>query len=414
MKNNKICIIGLGYIGLPTACLLANEGFKVLGVDINHSAVEKINLGISPIQEPMLDENLFKAQEKKNFIAATSAESADIFIICVPTPFIREESKNTGSTPKPDLSFLYQAIDGLIPILKNGNSVILESTSPVGTTEELASYIFKKRVDLMRLNIGYCPERVLPGNIFHELIHNDRVVGGINQESTNYLTEFYNSFVKGEVIATNSKTAEMCKLSENSFRDTNIAFANSLSILCDEKGIDVWELISLANRHPRVNILNPGPGVGGHCIAVDPWFLVSGSSEGTELINQSRKINDFKPLWAYRKVVEKIKIFSSESKIDPVVGCFGLTFKPDIDDIRESPAMQIFNLLKNNGFKVKGIDPNLSSSTHSDLDLISIAQAIDEVDIFVILVNHKDFMGDEFIKKIKRKNYLDFCGLVSI
>ena len=407
MKDNKVCIIGLGYIGLPTACLLANEGFSVIGVDINESAVKKINSGIAPIQEPKLSENLSKAIHANNFSANTSIQSADIYIICVPTPFLESEA-----IPKPDLSYLYSAIDELIHFLKNGNTIILESTSPVGTTENIASYIIKKRSNLTHLKIGYCPERVLPGNIFHELVHNDRIVGGINHASTKHLADFYKTFVQGDVVETNSKTAEMCKLSENSFRDTNIAFANSLSILCDEKGIDVWELISLANKHPRVDILNPGPGVGGHCIAVDPWFLVSGSKNGTELIRQSREVNNSKPVWVTDKIIEKVKQVTKEKKIDPVIGCFGLTFKPDIDDVRESPAMQIFHNLKEKGYKVKGIDPNLDES-NDKLELISIEQSMDEIDIFVIFVKHKEFLKREFILKIKKENFLDFCGLLS-
>lgn len=411
MKNNKICIIGLGYIGLPTACLLANEGFQVVGVDINESAVIQINSGNSPIQEPLLNENLAEAINKNNFRAATKIESADIFIICVPTPFINK--KNAGAIPKPDLSFLYQAVDNLIPVLKNGNSIILESTSPVGTTEKLGSYIFEKGFNLTDLNIGYCPERVLPGNIFHELVHNDRIVGGINASSTKYLLNFYNSFVKGDVIETNSKTAEMCKLAENSFRDTNIAFANSLSIMCDEKGIDVWNLISLANRHPRVNILNPGPGVGGHCIAVDPWFLISELLEGTDLIHQSRQVNDSKPLWVHSKIINAVSSVSINKKSKPIIGCFGLTFKPDIDDIRESPAMKIYNRLQDDGYNVKAVDPNLVRSNLPNIDLISIDEAMEDVDIFVILVKHKQFLEDKFIANIKIKNHLDFCGLIS-
>ena len=406
MKNNKICVVGLGYIGLPTACLLAINGFKVVGVDINDSHLKMINSGISPIQEPYLDEYLSKAIYKKNFKAVSKIESADIFIICVPTPFTKNDL-----IPKPDLSYLYKAADDLIPILKNGNTIILESTSPIGTTENLASYISNKRANLSNLKIGYCPERVLPGNIFHELIHNDRIIGGIDSKSTENISNFYTSFVKGEVIKTNSKTAEMCKLSENSFRDTNIAFANSLSILCDEKEIDVWELISLANKHPRVNILNPGPGVGGHCIAVDPWFLVSDASDGTDLIHQSRKVNDSKPEWVQKKIINAVESISIKKKSRPVIGCFGLTFKPDIDDIRESPAIKIYDQLKKKGYEVKAIDPNLSESKLISIELISMERAFTEIDIFVILVKHKEFLEKNFIQKLKTKNYLDFCGL---
>lgn len=398
--------MGLGYIGLPTACLLANKGFKVVGVDIDDSHLNKINSGTAPIQEPYLDEHLSEAINKKNFKAISTIEAADIFIICVPTPFIKEDL-----IPKPDLSYLYKAADNLIPILKNGNTIILESTSPVGTTENLTSYISKKRSDLRNLKIGYCPERVLPGNIFHELIHNDRIIGGIDVSSTKNISNFYKSFVEGEVIETNSRTAEMCKLSENSFRDTNIAFANSLSILCDEKEIDVWELISLANKHPRVNILNPGPGVGGHCIAVDPWFLVSDALNGTDLIHQSRKVNDSKPKWVHNKIINSVESMSLKEKSKPIIGCFGLTFKPDIDDIRESPAIKIYEQLKKEGYKVKAIDPNLSKNNLRNIDLISMDQAFTEIDIFVILVKHREFLEENFIQRLKTRNYLDFCGL---
>ena len=398
--------MGLGYIGLPTACLLAIKGFKVVGVDINESHLNIINSGISPIQEPNLDQYLSKAINKNNFKAVSAIESADIFIICVPTPFIKKDL-----IPKPDLSYLFKAADDLIPILNNGNTIILESTSPVGTTEALASYISKKRSNLSNLKIGYCPERVLPGNIFHELINNDRIIGGIDLTSTENIANFYRSFVEGEVIETNSRTAEMCKLSENSFRDTNIAFANSLSILCDEKEIDVWELIDLANRHPRVNILNPGPGVGGHCIAVDPWFLVSDASNGVDLIHQSRKVNDSKPDWVQEKIINTVESLPLKKKSKPVIGCFGLTFKPDIDDIRESPAIMIYSQLQKKGYEVKAIDPNLSKNRLKNIDLISMEQAFTEIDIFVILVKHKEFLEKKFIQKLKTKNYLDFCGL---
>jgi len=398
--------VGLGYIGLPTACLLALKGFKVVGVDINESHLNMINSGIPPIQEPNLDQYLSKAINKNNFKAVSTIEPADIFIICVPTPFIKKDL-----IPKPDLSYLYKAADDLIPILNDGNTIILESTSPVGTTETLASYISKKRSNLSNLKIGYCPERVLPGNIFYELINNDRIIGGIDLISTENISNFYRSFVEGEVIETNSRTAEMCKLSENSFRDTNIAFANSLSILCDEKEIDVWELIDLANRHPRVNILNPGPGVGGHCIAVDPWFLVSDASNGVDLIHQSRKVNDSKPKWVQEKIINTAESISIKKKSKPVIGCFGLTFKPDIDDIRESPAIVIYSQLRKKGYEVKAIDPNLSKNKLKNIDLISMEQAFTQIDIFVILVKHKEFLEKTFIQKLKTKNYLDFCGL---
>lgn len=406
MNNLKISIIGLGYIGLPTACLLASKGYEVIGVDINERSIAQINDGIAPIQEPYLEEYLVNAVKSNRFKATKEIEPSDIFIICVPTPFIRD-----NEIPKPDLSYIFNAVDGLIPILENSNSIILESTSPVGTTEDIAEYISKKNPALQNLKIGYCPERVLPGNIFQELVENDRIVGGVDQLSTNQLVDFYNTFVEGKVIATDSKTAEMCKLSENSFRDTNIAFANELSILCDEKDIDVWELISLANRHPRVNILQPGPGVGGHCIAVDPWFLLDGSPDSATLIKSARNVNDSKPFWVTNKISSEIELATIQLNKEPVIGCFGLTFKPNIDDIRESPAMMIFNLLKERGFNVKGIDPNLEN-TENIGDLISLENAFNDIDIFVILVKHNQFLDPSFTDKLKLKNYLDFCGLL--
>ena len=407
MKNLKISIIGLGYIGLPTACLLASKGYEVIGVDINETSISQINNGIAPIQEPHLEEFLVNALKNNKFRATKDIEASDIFIICVPTPFIRD-----NEFPKPDLSYIFNAVDSLIPILENNNSIILESTSPVGTTEDIAKYISKKNPALRNLKIGYCPERVLPGNIFQELVLNDRVVGGVDKLSTKRLVDFYNTFVEGEVIATDSKTAEMCKLSENSFRDTNIAFANELSILCDEKSIDIWELISLANRHPRVNILQPGPGVGGHCIAVDPWFLVDGSSESAILIKSARNVNDSKPFWVTNKISNAIELATIQINREPVVGCFGLTFKPNIDDIRESPAMIIFNLLKARGFNVKAIDPNIANAEMT-ADLISLENAFKKIDIFVILVKHSQFLDPIFTEQLRTKNYLDFCGLLN-
>jgi UDP-N-acetyl-D-mannosaminuronic acid dehydrogenase len=407
VKNLKISIIGLGYIGLPTACLLASKGYEVIGVDINETSISQINNGIAPIQEPHLEEFLVNALKNNKFRATKDIEASDIFIICVPTPFIRD-----NEFPKPDLSYIFNAVDSLIPILENNNSIILESTSPVGTTEDIAKYISKKNPALRNLKIGYCPERVLPGNIFQELVLNDRVVGGVDKLSTKRLVDFYNTFVEGEVIATDSKTAEMCKLSENSFRDTNIAFANELSILCDEKSIDIWELISLANRHPRVNILQPGPGVGGHCIAVDPWFLVDGSSESAILIKSARNVNDSKPFWVTNKISNAIELATIQINREPVVGCFGLTFKPNIDDIRESPAMIIFNLLKARGFNVKAIDPNIANAEMT-ADLISLENAFKKIDIFVILVKHSQFLDPIFTEQLRTKNYLDFCGLLN-
>ena len=377
--GTNICVIGLGYIGLPTASLLATKGYKVRGVDISQSIVDTINNGEIHIAEPDLDILVKSAVQSGNLHASLEPNDADIFIIAVPTPF--KDGK------QPDLSHVEDAARKISPYLKNGGLVILESTCPVGTTEERVAHIFKQ--DRHKLGeevfVAYCPERVLPGRILSELVENDRIVGGIDKLSTEHAMAFYKTFIQGEVLATDSRTAELAKVAENSFRDVNIAFANELSLICHEEGIDVWELIELANRHPRVDILKPGPGVGGHCIAVDPWFIVARNPDQANLIRTAREVNDGKPGW----VVEKVKSSAANFK-RPVIACLGLAFKADIDDLRESPALDIVTQLKNqNVGEILVCEPNIDN--HDNFDLVSLEDAIPKADIVLVLVNHKQF-----------------------
>ena len=390
--------MGLGYIGLPTAAVIANKGTKVLGVDVNSSVVNTINKGKIHIVEPDL-ENIVKKVVQKNMLeASTSVDSADVFLIAVPTPF-KENNE-------PDLKYVESATRMIIPYLKKGNLYIIESTSPVGTTEKMAKIIFDERPELKNnLNIAYCPERVLPGNVIFELEHNDRVIGGLNETSTKAAQDFYKKFVKGYLHSTNAKTAEMCKLVENSSRDVSIAFANELSIICDKADIDVWELIELANKHPRVNILQPGTGVGGHCIAVDPWFIVSEFENEAVIIKNARKINTYKTEWVIEKIKNSCLEFELKYKRTPQVALMGLSFKPDIDDLRESPALIVAEtLLNNEGVNVMLVEPNLDM--HQKYELIDYKIAIERADIVVYLVAHKEFRG---IKKNLLD--LDFCGV---
>ena len=390
--DKKICVIGLGYIGLPTAVLLANNSYKVYGFDIVQKTVDTINKGQAHIAEPKLDELVKKAVKSKMLIASTKPKEADIFIIAVPTPFKREEE------PKPDISYIISALKNIKPYLKKDNLIILESTSPVGTTDKIANIL----KDVKGIKIAYCPERVLPGNIIYELIHNDRIVGGIDEDSTNTAYEFYKNFVKGEVLKTNAKTAELAKLTENSYRDVNIAFANELSLISDKLGINVRELIKLCNRHPRVNILNPSSGVGGHCIAVDPWFIISSVKNEARLIKKAREVNDYKPLWIVEKIKNKVSSFKGGN---PKIACMGLSFKADIDDLRESPALFITNTLIKEGLDIFAVEPNIKE--YKNFKITTYKEAIEKCDIIVFLVAHKEFknldLGD--------KEVLDFCGL---
>ena len=400
-RRKIISVIGLGYIGLPTAALLASKGYMVKGTDINKHAVETINKGEIHIVEPDLDAYVRSAVASGRLKAFSEVQAGDIYIICVPTPF-----HTNSDTPKPNVDFVREAINGISPYVKSGDIVILESTSPVGTTEMIRDLLQKNGVDVTNVFLAYCPERVLPGRIMVELVDNARIIGGINSQSTSIVSAFYRTFVDGEILETESKTAEMCKLTENSFRDVNIAFANELSVLCDNNGVDVWELIKLANHHPRVNILQPGTGVGGHCIAVDPWFIVSQDSENSHLIKKAREINDSKPEW----VVNKIKA-AADSISTKKVACLGLAFKPDIDDLRESPAVSVVKSLLEQGYEVFCVEPNIND--HKKYNLINIKKAIAEFDVIALLVKHKEFTSNTTLNELESKGALDFCGTFS-
>ena len=395
-----VSVIGLGYIGLPTAAMFASRKVNVIGVDVNQQAVDTINEGKIHIVEPDLDMLVSAAVTAGYLKATTTPEPADAFLIAVPTPFKGDY--------EPDLSYIESAAKSIAPVLKKGDLVVLESTSPVGATEQMAEWIAEARPDLniptrttdngqrtTELYIAHCPERVLPGHVVRELVENDRVIGGINQASSEKAIELYKTFVMAECIVTNARTAEMAKLTENASRDVSIAFANELSMVCDKLDINVWELISLANRHPRVNILQPGPGVGGHCIAVDPWFIVSKTPEEAKLIHQARVINDNKPAWVIEKVKEKVEQFLSDhpakERKDVTVACFGLAFKPDIDDLRESPALQITRELINTiGTNIIAVEPNVEC-IREDFELVNLDAAFCNADIYVLLVDHYQF-----------------------
>ncbi len=397
--NQKICVVGLGYIGLPTASLLGTKGFTVHGVDVTQSVVDTINQGQIHIVEPDLDILVKSAVGSGNLRAGLEPEEADVFILAVPTPFKGEH--------QPDLSYIEDATNRIAPYVKPGNLVILESTSPVGTTDNIVAKILadaghKVGEDVF---VAHCPERVLPGRILTELVENDRIVGGIDEKSTAKAVEFYLSFVRGEVLSTNARTAELAKLTENAFRDVNIAFANELSLICDQQGINVWEMIQLANRHPRVDILQPGPGVGGHCIAVDPWFIVAAAPQQANLIRMARTVNDNKPDW----VVEKVRASARKFK-HPVIGCLGLAFKADVDDLRGSPALHIVRQIQQEQLgELIVAEPNISS--HDEFELQSYQDVINNADILLLLVDHKQFHGLK-ASDLKEVVLIDTRGLI--
>lgn len=403
MDKKTVCVVGLGYIGLPTAALLASNGYNVVGVDLNAHAVETINQGRIHIVEPDLDAFVRSAVAAQRLKAFNSPQAGDIYMICVPTPF-----HEGGEIPRPNIDYVLAATRSITPFVKAGDLVILESTSPVGTTEAMAHILTQAGVDISSIHIAYCPERVLPGKIMTELVENDRVVGGLTPAATSAVSAFYRTFVHGEVLETDAKTAEMCKLTENSFRDVNIAFANELSIICEKEGIDVWSLIRLANRHPRVNILQPGAGVGGHCIAVDPWFIVSRNPEAARLIRSGREVNNSKTEW----VIDRIKVAAADASAHlgrkPRVACLGLAFKPDIDDLRESPAMHIAEALALKGYDVLAVEPNIES--HEHLHLTSLGEALSSADVFAVLVKHRQFLEPSNKRALLDMQALDFCG----
>jgi len=402
LKDEKLdaVFIGLGYIGLPTAAFAASKGLKVLGVDINPAVVETINRGEIHIVEPYLGDLVKSVIRSGHLQAAGKPQTADAYFIVVPTPFKQNH--------RADISYVEAATRSVIPYLKAGDLFVIESTSPVMTTEKMATLIFKERPELKdTIYIAYCPERVLPGNVIYELEHNDRVIGGINPESTQKAMAFYSRFVKGTLHPTNARTAEMCKLTENSSRDVEIAFANELSMICDKADINVWELIALANKHPRVRILQPGCGVGGHCIAVDPWFIVSDYPEQAQIIKRSRETNDYKADWCANQVLEICRELERKNGKDPVVACMGLAFKPDIDDLRESPAKYIASrIISESNAEVLVVEPNISQ--HKTFHLTDYMEAYRKADIVAWLVAHKPFYD---IPKDSKKIELDFCGV---
>lgn len=415
MKNTmeKVCVVGLGYIGLPTASLLASKGYDVHGVDVRPDIVDALNAGKVLIHEPGLDILVKSAVNSGRFRAYTKPGNADIFILALPTPFMENK--------KPDLSFVREGVAEIAPFLEPGNVIILESTSPVGTTEKICAWIHEARPDLAipgypeghgeQLYIAHCPERVLPGKILQELVQNDRIIGGINPASTEKVAKFYSNFVEGAVLPTNAREAELSKLVENSFRDVNIAFANELSLICDELGVDVWETIRLANRHPRVKILSPGTGVGGHCISVDPWFLVDAVPEKAKLIRAAREVNDYKADWVLGKIARK-----AEKLEKPVIACMGLAFKPDVDDLRESPSLHICEELARHGnWEILVVEPYIRElpenlKKHKNARLVSIQEALNNANIVAMLVRHSQFAEIDKTT-LEGKEIIDSCGL---
>ncbi len=398
----KIVVMGLGYIGLPTASMLATKGHQVLGVDVNAKAVDTINSGRIHIVEPDLDILVRSAVNSGNLRASLTPEEGDTFIIAVPTPF-KEEN---GNPKAPDLSYVEAATRAIVPFVKEDDLVILESTSPVGTTELIAKIIIEGRPELAgKVHFVHCPERVLPGHILRELVDNDRIIGGTTKAGVAKAKALYKTFCNGAILETDSRTAELSKLVENSFRDVNIAFANELSVICDRLGINVWETIALANRHPRVNILQPGPGVGGHCIAVDPWFIVSSAPKEARLIRTAREVNDAKPNWVIEKVRAKAQRFK-----DPVIGCLGLAFKANIDDLRESPSMEIVEHLMHAGLgTIMACEPNVGKD-RLPFPLFDLKEVIKEADILLLLVDHDEFK-DIDPQIIKDKVVIDTKGI---
>lgn len=417
MSFNRISVIGLGYIGLPTAAILASRGVNVIGVDISPSTVSTINRGEIPITEPGLAEVVTRVVSEGYLRATTQPETADAFMIAVPTPF------STGY--QPDLSYVRTAVESVAPVLQKGNLVVIESTCPVGSSGQVAEWLAALRPDLRfpqhsehpDIHIAYCPERVLPGRIMDELVSNDRVIGGMSASCAARASELYRLFVEGECIVTDDRTAELCKLTENSFRDVNIAFANELSMICDQQQINVWQLIALANRHPRVNILQPGPGVGGHCIAVDPWFIVAQNPQQARLIRTAREVNDSKPEWVLDQVKQQLADCVTERGLradEVTIACFGLAFKADIDDLRESPALQIVHKIGEwHRGPVLAVEPHvktLPDQLADNVSLVEVETALAQADILVLLVDHQAFRAIDR-QKLDRYRKVDTRGL---
>jgi len=414
-----VSVIGLGYIGLPTAAIIASHGIKVIGVDLNQDTINIINQGKAHIIEPELDSLVKKTIENGNFIATDKPKKSDVFIITVPTPFLDDYS--------PDISYIKSAVKSIAQVLAKGNIIILESTSPVGTTEEISKLFASERQDLIfpsfgsesinfDISIAYCPERVLPGNIICELVENDRIIGGMTMICSKRAIEFYKIFVKAKCLPTDCRTAELSKLVENSYRDVNIAFANELSLICSNLNINVWDLIELANHHPRVNILNPGPGVGGHCIAVDPWFIINSLPDLTKLIKTAREVNDNKPQHVLSLIDNAIKSLSKENSAINI-SCLGISYKADIDDLRGSPALEIVKSLSQ--YKINRlniVEPNISELPESieknNINLISLDAAIKDADIIVILVGHFEFKSLDK-KFLENKVIIDTLGILN-
>lgn len=397
----KACFMGLGYIGLPTAIIAAQSGIEIIGVDINTKVVEQTNAGHLHIVEPGMEKLLQEVIKSGKFRATSEPEECDAYFIVVPTPFKGDH--------QPDISYVENATRMVLPLLKKGDLYVIESTSPVGTTEQMAELIFQERPELKgNIHIAYCPERVLPGNVIYELVNNDRVIGGIDEDSTSHAIEFYSKFVTGQLHRTNARTAELCKLTENSSRDVQIAFANELSMICERAGINVWDLINLANKHPRVHILQPGCGVGGHCIAVDPYFITAAFPKEARIIAQAREINNFKAQWCAEKVKNAMLEFELKNHHKPVVAMMGLAFKPNIDDLRESPAKRITTevMQSRNNAKLLVVEPNIQE--HNVFKLTPYREAYERADIVVFLTAHNEFKQLEWRED---KVILDFCGI---
>ncbi len=402
MKNITVSTVGLGYIGLPTSALIASTGIPVKGMDVNSKVVETINKGEIHIVEPDLSKYVAMAVKEGYLSAFNEVQQADVYLVVVPTPF--------KGNHEPDISFVEAATKNILPLLKDGDLFIIESTSPIGTTEKMQELILSKRPELKdTIYMAYCPERVLPGNVMHELVHNDRVIGGVNNESTDKAIEFYSLFVNGKLHRTNARTAEMCKLTENASRDVQIAFANELSLICDKASINVWELIELANKHPRVNILQPGCGVGGHCIAVDPYFIVSDYPREAQMIGKARETNNYKSFWVSEKIQNEKLQFELKNGRKPVIAIMGLAFKPNIDDLRESPAKYIAQKVMQsaNDEEIYFVEPNIEN--HNIFKLTNYKEAYQKADIVAFLVAHDEFKK---LPENKTKMIMDFCGII--